>query len=240
MTEVIASHPGGWVERNGSSVTGTAGSSSKCSTPKAWLFLFGHYRTFDYTRLSMATAMAMATDDCYFVVAAVWPTIGSSPNDHGVVHDMLPPNSTQRSSGVGVPKAGVVSSDHLIRAARDFGGRMAFVILSRDFSKMSMIKKGHLRSGFSTVLPWHACYELARYAATTHNFAIDPLSTVVRTRPDFRFTYSWDQDALRRVFEKGARRQQPEILLTGSSRRSPLASEDVMAISLYFTPVPHH
>ena len=38
---------------------------------KVWLFLFGHYRTFDFTRPSAARALQLAAGDCYFVAAVV-------------------------------------------------------------------------------------------------------------------------------------------------------------------------
>ena len=63
---------------------------------------------------------------------------------------------------------------------------------------------GKGRAGsFAAAVPWHGCWELARWAATRHGFAIDPHSVVVRTRPDFRFKESLDLAPLERVFRQG-------------------------------------
>jgi hypothetical protein len=48
------------------------------------------------------------------------------------------------------------------------------------------------RGVFSYAVPWLGCWQLARWAAARHGFAIDPDAVVVRTRPDYRFTQSFD------------------------------------------------
>ena len=202
VTQVLASDVGTWK------------STPDCPTPKAWLFLFGHYRTFDFARHSQAAAMDLATGGCYFVVAAVWPVVAAS-DTHGKIRDMLPSNSPKRGRDKNDNK-GRVNKAAMLQATEDFGGRLAFAILSRDFEKMILCKPdkkgkksaackagGNIRSQFSTSLPWHTCWELARWAAATHGFEVDPYSTVIRTRPDYNFEASWEIAPLRRVFEKG-------------------------------------
>jgi hypothetical protein len=197
VTRVIASHEGEWKSTPG------------CTTPKAWLFLYGHYRTFDFTRHTQAAAMDLATNGCYFVVAAVWPVIAASAK-HGTVGRVFPDKSPKRSNIDGSRDVmGRVTEAAMRQATSDFGGRLAFVILSRDFEKMKSCSgrnkrcDGNVRSSFSTAVPWHACWALARWAATVHGFRIDPYSTVLRTRPDFTFASSFDEASLRKVFERG-------------------------------------
>jgi hypothetical protein len=195
VTRVVASHEGEWK------------ASAGCPTPKAWLFLYGHYRTFDFTRHTQAAAMDLATDGCYFVVAAVWPVIAAS-GKHGTVGRVFPDKSPKRAKDTN-DVVGHVDEAAMRQAAADFGGRLAFVILTRDFEQMRNCGKtdkrcdGNLRSAFSTTLPWHACWALARWAATVHEFRIDPYSTVVRTRPDFHFQSSFDEASLRHAFIHG-------------------------------------
>ena len=112
--------------------------------------------------------------------------------------------NSSKLSPPGDEALGVVSRAHLLDAAKDFGGRMAFAVLTRDFLTMVTKKKMKGRAGtFATSVPWHACWVLARWAATRHGFAIDPHSVVVRTRPDFRFKESLDLAPLERVFRQG-------------------------------------
>ena len=164
---------GGVVTRVLASDAGIWSGSASCTTPKAWLFLFGHYRTFDFNRPSQAAAMELATGGCYFVCSAVWPEMAANSR-HGSVRAMFPASSNRSRDAA--KAMGAVNREHMLEAAGEFAGRMAFVILSRDFESMGHGK----RSSFSTALPWHACWELARWAATTHGFAIEPHSTVIR------------------------------------------------------------
>lgn len=114
---------------------------------------------------------------------------------------MYSANSSKRSPA-GAEALGVVSKAHMLEAAADFGGRMAFAILTRDFLKMRTDNNAKAGS-LATSLPWHVCWALARWAATKHRFTIDPHSVVLRTRPDLRMKESLDLAPLQRVFQQG-------------------------------------
>ena len=148
---------------------GTWSPTRTCPTPRLWVFLCGHYRTFTWTRNLLATVANLSSNDCFFVVAAV-------PLQIEAIH----------RTGYWTPRAGKLwplvaksndgAGELMSSSVATFGGRLAYVVLNRSgiFDR--------LPAGLSVM--WHAVWALARRTAVCHRMMIDASSVVMRTRPD--------------------------------------------------------
>ena len=145
--------------------------TAACPTPRLWILLCGHYRTFSWARSSLAEVANLSSADCYFIFAAIPLQIESVAR-----------------TGSWSPVAGTLWQ-RLAKSIDDvhplldesmsvFNGRMAVAVLNRT----DELDK---RPGPAKAVLWHAAWALARVCAQQHNWgAIDPSTVVVRTRPD--------------------------------------------------------
>ena len=153
----------------------------RCVTPKAWLFLVGHWRAFSSTQRGLAHAINASTAGCFFCVL--------------IVAEEIDVEASQRVPWA--PKPGVFRDRGSVatlaqRAQRSFGGRLAYAVLRRH---------GALNSfEFCLHLNWYAGWAVARWAAEHHAIYIDAASAVVRTRPDVFLRRAFDAARLRRLF----------------------------------------
>lgn len=144
--------------------------TQQCPTPRLWIFLSGHYRTFSWTRAALAEVAAISSENCYFVAAAVPRHIEAeqrtgkwSPVPGGVWPQIASHNDA----------AAVLMAESSVA----FGGRLAYAVLDRTGAY------DRLPAGLAVL--WHAVWAVARWVASTRSFLpIDPSAVVVRTRPD--------------------------------------------------------
>lgn len=190
--------------------------TARCATPRAWLFLVGHWRAFSSTQRGLAHAMNASTDSCFFCVLVVPETYDVDAQQH------VP----------WAPKLGVFrdrgSMEALAKKAQSsFGGRLAYAVLRR-YGALDSFE-------FCLHLNWYAGWAVARWAAAAHSIRIDPASPVVRTRPDVFLRRGFDADRLRRLFRHGGSRAQhmmialPQLLPDGVTL-NPKNKNDVMAV----------
>ncbi|CAE8582652.1 unnamed protein product [Polarella glacialis] len=99
---VAAASAGSWLPREG------------CSTPKQWVFVYGQYRTFDYTMENLADMASKSSDDCYFLTAVM-------PDDKGTLGHIAWPAK-------GPDVASALSFAQQIY----FGGRLAYIVVTRS------------------------------------------------------------------------------------------------------------
>ena len=154
---IIRASAGQWVPR------------SACRGPRVWLFLVGHYRTFSWTRDLLASTMNFSSANCYFVCALVPQQIEprSVQNKHWSVRPHVWKNLSTNFDG---------AAELMTESAKAFRGQLAFAVVHRT-GKYDQMPVAHIVS-------WHGVWAVARWAAHTHGFSIDPAAVVVRTRPD--------------------------------------------------------
>jgi len=164
--------------------------TAACPTPRLWILLCGHYRTFSWARSSLAEVANLSSADCYFIFAAIPLQIESVAR-----------------TGSWSPVAGTLWQ-RLAKSIDDvhplldesmpvFNGRMAVAVLNRT----DELDK---RPGPAKAVLWHAAWALARVCAQQHNWgAIDPSTVVVRTRPDVVLRAPFAIDRFRRYARLG-------------------------------------
>ena len=171
---VVSAHPGTWKPRQG------------CSTPRLWILLCGHYRTFTWTRAALAEVANLSAAGCYMVVAAVPAQV----------------EATQRTGywsplpgALGLSSRGEAAPALMAESTAAFGGRLAHVVINRtgDYDRVPA----------GLAVGWHAAWAVARWAACHHRMNIDPASVLVRTRPDVLLRSPFSITALQRYFRHG-------------------------------------
>ena len=195
--------------------------SQECASPRLWLVLAGHYRTFLWTQHDMAEVARRSSNECFFAVAAV--------PDELCVLNASQPSLCAAKPGDEPLKWDLVSRSHsgavpgLLNAASRgaFRGRLAYVVLRRR-GKLDEYPQGQW-------FLWRAAWELLKLAVEHSPLAgslqPQPASVVIRTRPDVLYTSAFDLERLSDYFDRGPRGR--HLILgqntwpsTASSRRS--------------------
>ena len=181
-------HPGfrGSAVRLVASTAGSWHATPHCATPRLWILLCGHLRTFAWTRSSLAEIAARSSADCYFVAAAVPLQIEATLRT-GFWSPVAP------SSAVGTSNDAAEALMAASSAA--FAGRLAYAVINRSGA--------YDRATAGLPLMWHVAWAVARWAAGTHAMAIDPSAVVVRTRPDVLLRAPIGLTGLQRYFRHG-------------------------------------
>ena len=176
-------------------------SSVWCTSPRLWLILAGHYRTFHWTQYKMAEVARRSSSDCFFAVAAVpdelcvqnrtRPSLcAAKPGDEPLSWDQV-----SKSLSGAVP--GLLSE----ASHGPFRGRLAYVVLRRR-GKLAEYPVGQW-------FLWRAAWELLKLAVEHSPLARSlvprPESVVMRTRPDVQYTSAFDLERLSHYFERGPR-----------------------------------
>ena len=75
--KVVATHPGVWNQSN----------SMRCPSPRFWIFLYGEYGTFEYTKKNIAKMAFLSAGKCFQFVAVAAETPGSDVDVVGGLRD---------------------------------------------------------------------------------------------------------------------------------------------------------
>lgn len=159
-----------------------------CPTPRLWVLLVGHYRSFSWTRGPLAEVLNASVGSCYFVAAA-------TPIEIDAVHrtGWWSPNN---DSNWKVLASRNEAADALMAASTvAFGGRLAHVAIQRNGS--------FDRIFYGLAVGWHAAWAVACWAAQAHGVTIDPTSVVLRTRPDVLLRTAFSIDGLQQYIRHG-------------------------------------
>ena len=183
-----------------------------CATPRLWLLLVGHYRTFHYTQRRMAQMADASSDGCYMATAATSPEL-CLPRDRA--------DDADAWFQVQSKDAHLVNSDGcltwykktrplpwpdwarsiddvpslLARAQqRTFDGRLAYIVMRRY---------GYLATRNGQGTEWHASWLAALWSQQVHGFAAAPESVLIRTRFDFHYDHAFELSALSAYFAQG-------------------------------------
>ena len=177
VVEVVAMSLGQWEPRPG------------CSSPRLWIFLGGHFRTFMFTRRVMAELIRNSSSNCY-LVAAITPETIDVPDDE--LRGWNPRIGWEQFADKfdSVPTL-------LKEASKTFDGRLAYAV----------VKRAGAVGAYPGCLPfyWHGVWAVATAAAKAHKIVIDPNAVVLRTRPDVLLSRQLDLDRLYSYFASGAR-----------------------------------
>ena len=217
-----------------------------CASPKLFVFITGHYRTFHWTQTQMGRIASASSDDCYFAAAVMPEEIclrdAHAPSecaqyryDFGRAPE--PPLQWRRFAS---------RIDDVPRLLGDaqrgaFGGRLAYMVLKRygaDYSSLrdtthnrtSRSEKGSTYTYTAVyALAWHAVWLLCEHAARYHNMAPRDEAVVLRTRPDVAYTVTFGLSKLMAYFRLGSRGKH---LLLGQETREG-GQGDVQLITSY-------
>jgi len=176
--------------------------------PRAWLFLYGHYRSHGEAKgrlrrtMEESTRWGNALGHCYFVVAAL-PDLPCMPDEtepkmcEGTKYKNDGPTEPQTPPG-----GRDISTESLIalmgEAQNAFGGRLAYTVMRRSGGYET---DHQARFGAYSYAMWAA----ADAAVQTHGFAPADSSVVIRTRPDVYFSAPFELGALEHYFANGTR-----------------------------------
>ena len=162
--------------------------TADCPTPKLWIVLTGHFRSFLATQGNFAALANESSAGC-FLVAALLPQMSNEwerNRRHCFVDNQYRDDVTPL----------------LRRASVVFGGRFAFATATpmRTFS----VERARQRLGPRS-LPslWCASYLWTLVVAESLNIRIDAASVVLLTRPDKVYTHALGLDVLQRYFRHG-------------------------------------
>lgn len=160
----------------------------ECPTPRLWLFLVGHHRTFSTTRINLGAVANASSRGCYFVCVVV-PDIIQPKRES--ISNWVPDSEKIRAHADSRTDLATMLDR---AAAEDFGGRLAYAVVSR---------RGTIDTyEFALHFMWHAVWALSRWSARHHRIQPDLNSLVVRTRPDVRLRIAPDADSIRALFGK--------------------------------------
>lgn len=221
-----------WGEASGSSnssgvqiVSASAGTFRPrpgCQSPRLWLLLAGHYRTFHYTQESMARMAKASSSDCFMVAAASSPEL-CLPREHmehgadGWTQELQRQEDDHtRNHGHGhgdgcttwLHKTGPLPWREFARAiddvpallstaqSRTFDGRFAYLIVRRHGALARRLD--------GQKVEWHAAWLAALWSQRVNGFEASGASVVLRTRFDFLYDHAFELGAMQRHFASPA------------------------------------
>lgn len=179
--------------------------SPDCESPRLWLLVSGHFRTFHWTQMDMAEMARRSSHGCYLAVAVMPQEICALNGSHASA-SCLPPG---RGAAVDTrdpllewrdfaPSSHSVPSLLETASRRAFHGRLGFAVIrrGRDVS-------GYPRGVWTL---WRACWELCKFIIDTSDRLVPrPESVVIRARPDTHFTAAVELYSLSHYFLHGER-----------------------------------
>lgn len=187
---IVADSPGNWTPRPG------------CLSPRMWIFLYGQYRTFDYTQHNLKQMAAMSTGDCFMVAAVILEKV-CSESKPGLCGGRL--NLQWRKFASTLLDVLALLNDS---RASLFLEHFAYVIV-----RTTMKIKEAPFAGFGCdrwrcfMCYWYAVYAVVEASSITNEIKVGPSRVVLRTRPDVPFSSYFDLRRASQYFQKGHRGQ---------------------------------
>ena len=210
--DVIAKDAGSWT------------TTTACPTPRLWLLLTGHYRTFSYTLPNIQRMAHASSHGCYMAAAVM-------PDEICVRRGGWEKGSSAAANETRCDPAKWYNAEHralewrrfapsidsvpslLSKAQAAFKGRLAYAVIRRSGSMHSY--------GGAFAVFWHMAWAVAQFAAKTHGITPHPSAVVIRTRPDCIFTRPFELTALLNYFEHSA--HGAHLLLSQETIPTPLS-----------------
>ena len=174
-------------------------STRECSTPRLWVLLRGHYRSFSWTRTNYKRMLEGSVGNCYMIVAAI-PAMETNRDSQFLKPSLV----HQRKRNMSASAKNRMQTLLQTTSIQYFGRRFAYAVFQRNESWASVLNTSNSMIWNDWLLrePLHllAAWAVARWAARVNHILVAPHAVVILTRPDVAVFNSFDVEPITSIF----------------------------------------